>query len=68
MERERCGEVERARERERLQAVSQKEQAAAERVQSKIEVRKVEGRLAELTRTIRNLETEKQRLVRQVWS
>lgn len=68
MERERCGELERARERERLQAVSQKEQAAAERVQSKIEVRKVEGRLAELTRTIRNLETEKQRLVRQVWS
>ncbi|XP_063868539.1 A-kinase anchor protein 9-like isoform X4 [Scylla paramamosain] len=66
VERERCGELERACERERLQAVSQKEQATAERVQSKIEVRKVEGRLAELTRTIRSLETEKQRLVRQM--
>lgn len=66
MERERCGELERACERERLQAVSQKEQAIAERARSKVEVRKAEGRLAELTRTVRSLQTEKERLLRQV--
>lgn len=58
--------LERAYERERLQAMTQKEQAAAERARARAEIRETECKLSELTRAVRSLETEKERLVRQV--
>lgn len=66
VERERCVELERACERERLRAITQKEQSVAERERARTEMRETECKLSELTRTVRNLETEKERLVRQV--
>lgn len=59
-------ELERACERERLLAKTQKEQATAERARSRAEMRETECKLSELTRTVRSLETEKERLMRQV--
>ncbi|XP_050701004.1 A-kinase anchor protein 9-like isoform X3 [Eriocheir sinensis] len=66
VERERCVELERACERERLRAMTQKEQATTERARARAEMRETECKLSELTRTVRSLETEKERLVRQM--
>lgn len=68
IQRERNAELRRLYEQERLKGASQNEQTCAERAQAKVELLEEQGKCAELTKTIRNMEVEKDNLVRQVGS
>lgn len=66
VEQERYAELQRLYERERLKAVSLNEQAHAERAHAKVELMEEQEKCAELTKTIWNMEMEKETLMRQV--
>ncbi|XP_042218573.1 A-kinase anchor protein 9-like isoform X3 [Homarus americanus] len=66
VEKERFTELQRSYERERRKVVTQNEQAHAERACAKVELMEEQGKCAELTKTIRNMEMEKDTLLRQM--
>ncbi|XP_045593928.1 A-kinase anchor protein 9 isoform X3 [Procambarus clarkii] len=68
VEKERFTELQRSYERERLKVVTQNEQAHAERARARVDLMEEQGKCAELTKTVRNLEMEKDALMRQMSS
>ncbi|XP_069957077.1 A-kinase anchor protein 9 isoform X3 [Cherax quadricarinatus] len=66
IQQERFTEIQRLYERERLKVVTQNEQAHAERARARVDLMEEQGKYAELTKTVRNLEMEKDSLMRQI--
>ncbi|XP_071544904.1 uncharacterized protein [Panulirus ornatus] len=66
VEQERYTELQRLYERERLKVVSLNEQTHAERAHAKVELMEEQEKCAELTKTIWNMEVEKETLMRQM--